>query len=83
MECHLASDDKSQRECSEKCKSVDATVSTAEGLYTQSLFFVSTGLLIASTFGNFIFESSLVFLLWNYIRAHKAITLYLWSFYSK
>lgn len=42
MECHLASDDKSQGECSEKCKSVDATVSTAEGLYTQSLFFVRT-----------------------------------------
>lgn len=42
VECHLASDDKSQGECSEKCKSVDATVSTAEGLYTQSLFFVSS-----------------------------------------
>lgn len=40
MECHLASDDKLQGECSEKCKSVDATVSTAEGLYTQSLFCV-------------------------------------------
>uniref|UniRef100_A0A8C2TW38 Integrin beta n=1 Tax=Coturnix japonica TaxID=93934 RepID=A0A8C2TW38_COTJA len=30
VECHLASDDKLQGECSEKCKSVDATVSTAE-----------------------------------------------------
>ena len=30
VECHLASDDKLQEECSEKCKSVDATVSTAE-----------------------------------------------------
>ncbi|KFZ59588.1 Integrin beta-6, partial [Antrostomus carolinensis] len=30
VECHLASDDNSLGECSEKCKLVDATVSTAE-----------------------------------------------------
>lgn len=80
MECHLASDDKSLGDCSEKCKLVDATVSMAKGWYNQSSLLVCVWLAGGSTFSNFIFESSLVFLLWNYILGHKGITVCLWFF---